>query len=67
MVSQGVFGYIIGRKKRMMLVNIDADMFWQILVREIYVLMKHYETKEALQRAFETIKTTKNKPKPEDI
>ena len=67
MVSQGVFGYIIGRKKRMMHVNIDADMFWQILVREIYVLMKHYETKEALKSAFETIKITKNKPKVEDI
>lgn len=67
MVSQGVFGYIIGRKKRMMHVNIDADMFWQILVREIYVLMKHYETKEALKSAFETIKITKNKPKLEDI
>jgi hypothetical protein len=67
MVSQGVFGYIIGRKKRMMHVNIDADMFWQILVREIYVLMKHYETKEALKSAFEMIKITKNKPKLEDI
>jgi hypothetical protein len=29
--------------------------------------MKHYETKEALKSAFETIKITKNKPKLEDI
>ena len=67
MGTQGVFGYIIGRKKRLMHVQYDADLLWQILVREIYVLMKHYGSKELLQTAFENIKTTKNNPKPDDI
>ena len=67
MVTSGTFGYIIGKKKRMMHVKYDADLLWQILVREIYVLMKHYGSKEALQMAFEAIKTTKNKPKDSDI
>ena len=62
MVTKGAFGYIIGKKKRIMLVNDDADLLWQILVREIYVLMKHYKTKEDLQKAFEAIIVAKNKP-----
>jgi len=67
MGTQGVFGYIIGRKKRMIHVQFEADLLWQILVREIYILMKHYGSKEALQIAFEKIKTTKGTPKKEDI
>ena len=67
MGTQGVFGYIIGRKKRIMYVQYDAELLWQILVREIYVLMKHYGSKEALQEAFEKIKVIKNKPRPDDI
>jgi hypothetical protein len=67
MEKQGVFGYIIGKKKRIMHVQCDADLLWQILVREIYVLMKHYGSKELLKEAFEKIKTTKNKPKQCDI
>ena len=62
MVTKGAFGYIIGKKKRIMPVNDDADLLWQILVREIYVLMKHYKTKEDLQKAFEAIIVAKNKP-----
>jgi len=67
MGTQGVFGYIIGRKKRLMHVHSDADILWQVLVREIYVLMKHYGTKELLQNAFEKIKIAKNKPSVSDI
>jgi hypothetical protein len=62
MVTKGAFGYIIGKKKRLMPVNDDSDLLWQILVREIYVLMKHYKTKEDLQKAFEAIVVAKNKP-----
>jgi len=67
MVTKGGFGYIIGKKKRLMPVNDDADLLWQILVREIYVLMKHYVNKEDLQKAFESIIVAKNKPKVEQI
>ena len=67
MTTQGCFGYIIGKKKRLMYVEEDADILWQTLVREISVLMKHYQTKEMLQSAFETIKTTKSKPNKTDI
>ena len=59
MATKGVFGYIIGKKKRMMKVEDDADLLWQLLVREIYVLMKHYKTKEQLQEAFSLIKVHK--------
>ena len=65
MVTKGAFGYVIGKKKRLMLVNDDADLLWQILVREIYVLMKHFKTKEELQKAFEKVVVAKNKPKVE--
>ena len=62
MVTKGAFGYIIGKKKRIMLVNDDADLLWKILGRETYVLMKHYKTKEDLKKAFEAIVVAKNKP-----
>jgi len=67
MGTQGSFGYKIGRKIRLMRVQYDADMLWQILVREIYVLMKHYGSFEALLQAFKNLKEAKNTPKPEAI
>ena len=60
MATKGVFGYIIGKKKRMMKVEDDADLLWQILVREIFILMNHYKTKEKLQEAFSLIKICKS-------
>jgi hypothetical protein len=66
-MPQGFFGYTIGKKKYIMRVQQDADLLWQILVREIYVLMCHYKTKEELEKAFDKIKTAKNKPKQSDI
>ena len=62
MTTKGVFGYIIGKKKRMMNVQDDSDLLWQLLVREIYVLMNHYKTKEELQEAFSQINVWKTKP-----
>jgi hypothetical protein len=67
MTNIGTFGYIIGRKKRIMRVQNDADLLWQILVREIYILMKHFGSKELLQEAFEKIKVVKSYPKQSDI
>ena len=67
MINQGVFGYILGKKKRITHVQNDADLLWQILVREIYILMKHFGSKESLKEAFEKIKPVKGKPKPSDI
>ena len=50
MGTQGFFGYIIGKKKRIMQVQCDADLLWQILVREIYILMKHFKAiKESIE------------------
>lgn len=63
MGTQGSFGYKIGRKIRLMHVQYDADLLWQILVREIYVLMKHYGSIELLQEAFTNLLEAKNKPK----
>lgn len=67
MGTQGSFGYKIGRKIRLMHVQYDADMLWQILVREIYVLMKHYGSIESLRDTFINLLEAKNKPKPEAI
>jgi hypothetical protein len=67
MLTQGSFGYKIGRKIRLMNVQQDADLFWQILVREIYILIKHYGTIDALKKSFENLKEAKGKPKQEVI
>jgi hypothetical protein len=67
MITPGTFGYIIGKKKRMMHVKDDADLLWQILVREIFVLMKYYKSKEALKDAFEKIKVVKSTKNPTNI
>ena len=64
MGTQGSFGYKIGRKFRLMHVQCDADLLWQILVREIYILMKHYGSIEKLREAFIKLLDAKNKPKP---
>ena len=66
MLSTGYFGYIIGKKKRLIKVEKHADLLWQILVREIYVILTHLKTKEAMLHAFEKIKTTKCAPKKTD-
>ena len=67
MGTQGSFGYKIGRKIRLMHVEYDGDLLWQILVREIYVLMKHYGTIESLREAFINLSEAKNNPKSEAI
>jgi hypothetical protein len=72
MGTQGTFGYIIGKKKRLMHVQYDANLLWQINVREIFILMKHYGNKELLKSEFEKIKSIKEeaqlpKPKESDI
>lgn len=66
----GNFGYKIGRITRLMYVEKDADLLWQVLVREIYVLLKHYGSIESLQLAFENITNKsmkKNTVKQKDI
>lgn len=55
MSTKGTFGYIIGSKRYFMKVDEDADLFWQVLVREIYVIYKHFENKENMLEAFEKI------------
>jgi len=69
MGTQGVFGYIIGKKKRFMHVQYDANLLWQICVREIFILINHYNTLENLQIEFEKIKMVNcnTTPKENDI
>jgi len=63
MVIKGSFGFIIGRKKRFMKVDDDAELLWRILVREMYVIMKHYGLrKDLVKEAFEKIKVAKGEP-----
>jgi hypothetical protein len=61
------FGYKIGRKIRLMSVHFHTDLLWPVCVREIYVLMKHYGSMEALKKAFENLKEAKGTPKVKDI
>ena len=63
----GAFGFKIGRKLRLMRIDYDNDLLWQILVREIYVLMKHYKSIENLQPQFLSLKETKALPKKETV
>ena len=67
MGTQGSFGYKIGRKVRLMHVQFDADLLWQVCVREIYILMNHYGSIDSLRQAFEGLKEAKNKPKKEAL
>jgi hypothetical protein len=67
MGTQGSFGYKIGRKMRLMHVQFDADLLWQICIREIFILMKHYGSINLLKEVFENLKQAKNKPKKEAI
>jgi len=67
MILTGTFGYKIGKKIRLMNVDKDADLLWQILIREIYVLLKHFGSTEEMKKGFEQIKLAKNKPKKADI
>jgi hypothetical protein len=60
MATKGVFGYIIGKKKRLMKVSDDADLLWQLATREIYILMHKYKNNDALQEAFSQIKVRKH-------
>jgi hypothetical protein len=67
MLTQGSFGYKIGKKTRLMHVQYDADLLWQTCVREIYILMKHYGSIELLKEAFTNLKDAKGNPKKEAI
>jgi len=67
MVNQGSFGYKIGRKVRLMSVQYDVDMLWQTCVREIFVLIKHYESMDLLRVEFEKLEIAKNSPSLEAI
>lgn len=67
MAIKGAFGYKIGKKIRLMCVDHDSNLLWQILVREIYVLIKHHKTIETLREAFVSLKEAKGKPKPNTI
>jgi hypothetical protein len=63
MDTQGTLGYKVGKKIYRMIVDVDANLLWQTQVREIYILMKHYGSKEALKMEFNKVKNiAKNKP-----
>ena len=62
MTTTGAFGFKLGKKIRLMQVDKNADILWQICVRELYILMKHYGTCEALSDAFKQLKDAKGNP-----
>jgi len=56
MGTRGVFGYIIGKKKYITYVHYDANMLYDILIRELYLLLNKFGSIEVLQTEFEKIK-----------
>lgn len=67
MEVKGSFGYKFGKRVRLMYVESDGNLLWQILVREIYVLMKHFGTIENVRELFLNLKNAKGKIKKEMI
>ena len=67
MATIGAFGFKIGKKTRLMQIDSHADILWQTCVRELYILMKHYGTAEALCEAFKLLKDAKGKPKQDAL
>jgi len=68
MNNPGLFGYKIGKQTRTMIVEQHASLLWRILVREIYVIMKHYNSDiDKIKQIFEDLTLAKGKPKKETI
>jgi hypothetical protein len=64
MGTKGVFGYKLKNKKYLMYVQYDADMLWNVLIREIYVLLQHYGTVDSLRKAFQNLIQINTNKKP---
>lgn len=67
MGTQGVFGYILGKKKRFMHVQFDANLLYELLTKELYIIIKHYGSIEYTKNAFDNIKNCDGIPTKEII
>ena len=65
MGTQGCFGFIIGNKKYFMHVQYDAYALWDILLKDFYILLKHFSSIDAIQSAFESIIIIENDETPD--
>jgi hypothetical protein len=68
MGTQGKFGYIISGKMYLMHVQYDANMLWDLLIRDLFILLSHFsvnELKEKFQQII--IVETETEPTPTDI
>ena len=54
----------MGKKIRLTQVSHHADLLWQIGVREVYVLLRHYGNVDAVRQAFQEIKEIKETKRP---
>ena len=52
---RGSIGFILGSKTRKMLVTHDADLLWHVCVRELWLMLYHYESIDAMRDAFANI------------
>jgi hypothetical protein len=65
---KGVFGYIIGKIKYITYVHHDADLLYDILIRELNILLNKFGSIEVLQTEFQKIKIiNETVPTHEDI
>lgn len=62
--SFGTIGYKMGCKKVYTIVENDAELLWQMCVREIYVLMRHYGSCQEMKNAFEQVIVVNENQKP---
>ena len=62
MKISGAFGYKIGKKTRLMRIDCNTDIIWQLCIKELYILMKHYGTIERLTEQFKNLKDAQRQP-----
>ena len=67
MGTQGVFGYILGKKKRYMHIQFDANIAYNVLIRELYILIKHFGDVDKLKEEFDKIKNGSGIPTKQNI
>lgn len=58
-MNAGSFGFKIGKKMRLMKIENHMDIAWQVGVREMYVLLKHYSDPHSLMERMNALKDAK--------
>lgn len=60
MGTQGLYGYILNGIYYLMYVHYDGDMMMSVMKREVYVILKHFDSIELVKKEFANIKWRTN-------